>query len=257
MECRLLCGSLTLLALSLLAPPARALDDTQPLLRWGMAAGLSGTLPFGDLRQKGATQDEFVPALWVDLELVQFDIGAHVNVAPFARFSLAGGVDPDAVDAALDPARRKDAMGNVLSEVEPTLLNLGLKGRYFPFGLGLFRPYVALGAGYATLGARYEVTALPGAPTAGGPFGGGGTQSLLHRHQGLSTLLGLGVRMDVPLRVFDNEVFMPVALELAYTHHFWLDLRRNSAAETSAQLLAAEGPFVDYVGLSLTVGFLR
>ncbi len=234
--------------------PALALDDTAPTLRWGVMGGLSGTLPVGDLRASGAARDEFAPALWVDLEPLQFDIGEHWNLAPVARFVWRGAVETKALEAALDPARRKDAMGKQLDDPNVSALELGAKARVFPWGAGKWRPYAALGLGYTTLGASYVVTA----PVAmGAPALAARPQIHVHRHQGLATKLGLGLRYDVPLRLFNTDMLAPVALELSYTHNSWLALDRAARFETNAGVLAGKRPFVDYFGASLTIGFLR
>ena len=247
-------GLFVLACLSSLPAVARALDDTAPTVRWGLAAGLSGSLPVGDLRASAASRDEFAKALWVDLEPLQFDVGDYFNISPVARFAWLGGVDAKAIEAALDPARRENAMGKKLDDPKVSALELGLKARYFPWGDGRVRPYAALALGYSTLGARYEATA---ASVSAGPGGAAATSLHVHRHQGLATRLGVGVRYDVPLRVFNTDMRAPIALELAYTHNTWLDLDRSRTIETSGNKLVGESPFVDYVSLSLTVGFLR
>ncbi len=235
---------------------AQALDDTQPSLRWGVAVGVSGSLPVGDLRASAATRDEFTPGLWVDIEPLQFDIGAYFNLSPVARFIWRGGVDPEAIEAALDSSRRVDALGKPLDSPKVSALELGLKTRYFPWGdSSRFRPYAVLGLSYSTLGAGYETAAVAtGAP---GPGGAARTSLRVHRHQGLGSKLGIGLRYDQPIRVFNTEMRVPIALELSYTHHTWFDLDRSPSVETQANKLAGEGPFVDYLTLSLTLGFLR
>jgi len=227
-----------------------ALDDTVPRLRWGVLGGVSGSLPFGDLRASGAGRDEFTPALWVDLEPLQFDLGAHFNVAPVARFVVRGGVDGKAIEEALDERRRRDANGKKLPLPEVSALELGLKLRYFPWGDGTVRPYAGVQLTYSTLGASYGSVGVP----ATGP----GTPALeLHRHRGLGTKLLLGVRWDLPIRVFNTDMLAPVAFELSYTHNTWLDLDRDAAIETNKSKLVGARPFVDYLGASLLVGFLR
>jgi len=245
---------------------AQALDDTAPVLRWGIMGGLSGTLPIGDLRAADAQRDEFARALWVDLEPLQFDLGEHWNLSPVVRFVWLGGVDTKALEAALDATRRRDAMGKQLDDPKASALELGAKARYFPWGAGRWRPYAALGLGYTTLGASYTATApvAPAAPAAAAapvapaaPAAAAAPQLHVHRHQGIATKLSLGVRYDAPLRVFNTDMLLPVALELSYTHNTWLALDRAASLETNSSLLAGRRPFVDYFGASLTVGFLR
>lgn len=242
---------------------ALSLDDTAPVLRWGMMGGLSGTLPVGDVRAAGAKRDEFARALWVDLEPLQFDLGEHWNLSPVVRFVWLGAVDTKALEAALDTTRRSYAMGKQLDDPTVSALELGAKARYFPWGAGRWRPYAALGLGYTTLGASYTATepAAQGAPAAAsaprGPATAAAPQLHVHRHQGLATKLGLGVRYDAPLRVFNTDMLLPVALEISYTHNTWLALDRAASLETNGGVLAGRRPFVDYLGASLTVGFLR
>jgi hypothetical protein len=140
------------------------------------------------------------------------------------------------------------------------MLQLGLKGRYSLPTKGAFRPYLSLGVAYATHGVRYE--ANTGAMAGGGggassPFGGGGTASYLHRHRGVGLPLGIGVRYDQPLRAFHADLLVPIALELSYTHNFWMGLQRKPSIEIVPDALVGARPFLDYLGLVLTVGFLR
>lgn len=236
------------------AGTARALDDTSPRLRWGVLGGVSGSLPLGDVRPSGASRDEFTPALWIDLEPLQFDIGTKLNLAPVARFVLLGGVDGKTVEAALDPARRTNAQGTRLEEPEVSALELGLKARYFPWGEGTFRPYAGLQLSYSTLGFGYASTSASSGMAAGPPA----TAALeVHRHRGLGTKLVLGVRWDLPIRAFNTDMLAPMAFELSYTHNTWIDLRRDAGIEIDKSKVAGEGPFVDYLGASLLVGFLR
>jgi hypothetical protein len=83
------------------------------------------------------------------------------------------------------------------------------------------------------------------------------TEVHVHRHRGAALGLGVGARYSPRLRAFSQEVAVPIALELHYTHNFWLDLERDAALETPARMLVGKAPFLDYVGLTLIVGFLR
>ena len=83
------------------------------------------------------------------------------------------------------------------------------------------------------------------------------TEAHVHRHQGVAALLGVGVRFDVPIQAFGSDMLAPVALEAQYTKNFWLDLERTARNEAAPERLAREGMELDYLGLSLTVGFLR
>lgn len=208
----------------------------------------------GDLRAKSAGRDEFTPALWVDLEPLQFDLGAQFNVAVVARFALVGGVDSKAIEAGLDPTRRRSTDGKSLEGPDVSALELGVKARYFPWGDAALRPYAGLQLSYATLGAVYTSTG-----SSASAMGGRAATQVpeVHRHRGVGAKLVLGVRWDVAVHAFATAMLAPIALELSYTHNTWLDLKRDRGIELDEGKLVGEGPFVDYLGASVLVGFLR
>jgi len=129
---------------------AHALEYSSPIkLRVGASVGLLGSLPVGDDVGQPGAPDEFRKGLWVHVEPVSFDLGAHVQLSGFFRLAIAGAYDTGPLGDSID-------LDRVVSGPDRKAANIGALARVFPFGDGVVRPFVSLGLGYITAGASFS-----------------------------------------------------------------------------------------------------
>lgn len=226
--------------------------EEQPAVRWGVTIGLVGQLPVGgDVGQSGAPDDEFETGLAVQVEPFVFDVGTAWQLVPFLRYTVAGGANT---------AYYEDVFGAdepLAGAPERSMLHVGLGARVYPFGGRRLRAFVGGYLGYATAGATYQVNDLDPELIPEAFRGFIGATSEVRRHEGLGLTVGIGLRNDVSADVLGESDLIPLAVELQYTHNFWLGLEHNADRDFDEGLLAPEDMTVDFVGLMASIGFLR
>lgn len=229
-----------------------ALAQSGPDLHWGLAVGVAGQLPIGgDVAQDGAAESEFEPGLALQAELFTFDVGAHWQIVPFFRATVLGGGNADAYSAALGDGTV------VVGEPETRFTQIALGARYLttPPGRGL-RPYVGAYLGYLASSVSYAVQEVDPS-TVPEPFRGFVQPTSERReHEGLGVTLGLGLRSDAQVSPFGERHRMPIALEVQWTHGFWLGLEESESRVLDRTLVAGEGMSLDTVNLVLSIGYL-
>lgn len=232
---------------------ASAVDGTTPLIRWGLSLGALGHIPLGsDTSQPNTTDDEFEPGVALHLELLTLDIGSYVQLVPYLRTTLAGGVNEDSYEQVISTTE------SLAGDTSTHMTHIGLGTRFFPFGADdWFRPYVSGAFGYVTAGARYQVNDIDPVTVPEAFSGFVSPTDETWRHTGIGLTLGAGLRVDVPTQVPAGELLIVFALEVQWTKHFWLDLENNPDRSFDQTLLAPEEMDLDALGVLFTVGFLR
>jgi hypothetical protein len=226
-------------------PDSAAAIGEDDHLRFGVALGVVGQLPIGgDVRQPGVGADEFEPALALQVELLTFDVGRHLQLVPYFRASVLGGPNPDAYDEVLG------ASLPLAGPPETRLAEAGLGARVFPFDLDRLRPFVAGYVGYATARARYGLD-LGEQGALGGLFGGYRED---WRHTGVGLSVGLGLRWDVPVTLFEDDALLPLVVEVRWTKHAWLERETAEGREGAGGRLAPEHMSLDALSLQVGLG---
>lgn len=237
------------LALALLGSPrAEAQDDAERGLRFGVAVGLVGQFPIGDdVGQDGAPDDEFGPALAIQLDFLTFDIGRCVQVVPFFRRSVVGGVNEDTYQT---------VFGEAAEVTDGYLTQVGIGGRWLPWPLqfGRTRPFISLYLSYVESRVTYEVDISDQLPP--GTEDLFGTYTDVWRHSGMGLTLGAGFRWDFDVAFWGQEWLLPLVLEAQWTKNFWLNREGSTDLGFDESLLAPEGMHLDSLNVVLTVGLM-
>jgi hypothetical protein len=235
---------------SLLSVPALAQGG--PEVHWGVAVGVAGQLPVGgDVAQDGAAESEFELGLALQADLFTFDVGAHWQVVPFFRATVLGGGNADAYAAALGEETV------IVGDPETRFTQIALGARYLtaPPGRGL-RPFVGAYLGYLSSSVTYAVQDVDPS-TVPEPFRGFVQPTAERReHEGLGVTLGLGLRSDAQVSPFAERHRVPIALEVQWTHGFWLGLEESESRVLDRDLVAGESMSLDMVNLVLSIGYL-
>ncbi len=242
-----LAGLIGLCALGVPSPGA-AQDAYHPQwMRWGFAVGVGGWFPIGSDVAQDMADDEFRNTLTLHLEVFTVDITRFVQIVPFANLDIAGGINEDLLREALNA----DTVD--LGSVDSGLYQLGLGARFFPIQLGPFRPFVAAYAAYSVARFSYTAQADLGfdVPDDLSSFT---TSAESHTHEGVALLLGAGLRLDIPVMLWEHLVQIPIILEFQWSKNFWLDLERNPNFEANPALLASRRMNLDYLVLNVSVG---
>ena len=262
--------------------PGRALafDGDHPKYRFGVSLGLAGSIPIGsDVGQGGGEPDEYENALWGQFELLTVDIGEHINLFGYGRVAFVGGINDDAFSAGGAAAGGGGgAQGGGTTTTR--LYSIGGGVRYLPLKRSLVRPYISFAPGYAHSSVEFPVPAAGAQPSTG-----------YHRHRGVALGFGVGVRIEPRVEVFGEDALLPITIELQYIKNIWRWHRSNlddlqdavvgfgeaallgiddpdELASAQASLdalkdadfksgLASKNMNVDFLGLMVTVGFLR
>jgi hypothetical protein len=216
-------------------------------LRFGVGLGVVGQLPVGDdVGQPGGGADEFEPALALQVELLTFDVGRHLQVVPFFRASVLGGANAEAYEDVL-------AAGLPLTGTPETrMAEAGVGARVLPVALGQLRPFVSGYVGYATARARYGLD-LGDLGGLGGLLGG---LSEDWRHTGVGLTVGLGLRWDLPVTVLGDDALVPLIVAARWTKHLWLELETADGREAARERLAPEDMHLDALSAQLGLGVM-
>lgn len=230
-----------------------AVDGTVPSVRWGFSMGALGHIPIGsDTNQPNTTNDEFEPGIAIHLELLTLDIGSYVQLVPFLRTTLVGGVNEDSFDEVISTTE------SLAGDTSTHMTHIGVGTRFFPFGSDdWFRPFVSGAFGYVAAGARYQVNDIDPTTVPEAFSAYVSPTSETWQHTGVGLTLGVGLRGDISTQVFSGEVLLTFALEAQWTKHIWIDLDNNPDRSFDQALLAPEDMDVDALGVLFSVGFLK
>ena len=228
----------------------KAPESEPPLrLRWGIALGLGAWLPYGaDREQSGAPEAEFDPAMTLNVEALSLDIGSYVEIVPFFRTTLVGGLNSSLFRQVIEEQSQTQVAG-----LDHHLHQMGLGLRIYPLQWKGLRPFVSVYGSYVVTNVRYNdpnAITLP-TMTSSRAFS---SPKLRHTHEGAGLTLGLGLRYDLKVRTFGSTSLVPLILEAQWTKHFWTDLDR-SAVTANSPWLAPHPMKLDAIQLVLSVGF--
>ena len=232
--------------------PAATEESGRPI-RWGLSVGVAAQVPIGaDTSQTDAAWTEFETGMAIHAEVLTFDFGPHVQLVPFVRAVLVGGIDTDTYEKVMGSTE------SLAGTPDSHMAQVGFGTRYFPFGDGSwFRPFISAYLSYVTAGVEYQVQDIDASMIPEDFAAMVGPTTETWRHSGVGLTLGLGARADLAVEALGEGYLFTFGLEAQWTKNFWLDLEQNSDRTFDRSLLAPEGMDLDNVSLLLTVGFLK
>lgn len=190
--------------------------------RWGVTMELGAAVPIGDLAHSVVNAKEFTSTFDLGFDL-SVDVSQFFQASYVMRFGF-GGVDRDLYSNAIDAA-----LGFTPDTIRSTLVQSGVRVRFFLFDARHIRPYLLLECVYTTMGltARHEIA------VAEDPGETDRVTVLEHRYRAMSVTPGAGLRYDIGFRARPGlprfSRVLSIYLQASYSFNFWRELRLDIA----------------------------